>query len=421
MDHPIQLTRLRSGLTVVTERMDRVETISIGAYVASGSRNESEQENGVSHFLEHMAFKGTTSRSAAAIAEEVEAVGGHINAYTAREQTAYYVKMLKEDTTLGFDIIGDILTHSVFEPEELERERSVILQEIGQANDTPDDIIFDHFQTTAYPNQSLGRAVLGSADAIRNMPRSVLTSYMARNYTNNNVVIAATGKLRHEAILDLVQEHFADLPGNLPPCFDNATYAGGEFREERDLDQVHVVLGFPSVGYGDPNYYPTILLSTLLGGGMSSRLFQEIREKRGLVYSIYSFAAPFKDGGLFGIYAGTGESEVAELMPVMLEELGKVQAHISEPELSRARAQLKASLLMSQESTGSRCEQLARQIQTFGRVIPTDEVLGKINAVTEADIRRAAILHFRAPPTLATVGPSTQVPNLANIAETLAA
>ena len=289
MDEPIQLTRLPSGLTVVTERMDRVETVSIGAYVASGSRNETEEENGVSHFLEHMAFKGTTSRSAAAIAEEVEAVGGHINAYTAREQTAYYVKMLKEDTALGFDIIGDILTHSVFEPEELERERSVILQEIGQANDTPDDIIFDHFQSTAYPDQSLGRAVLGSAEAIRNMPRSVLTGYMTRNYTNSNVVVAATGKLRHAEILDLVQKHFADLPGSAPPRFENATYQGGEFREERDLDQVHVVLGFPSVGFGDPDYYATVLLSTLLGGGMSSRLFQEIREKRGLVYSIYSF------------------------------------------------------------------------------------------------------------------------------------
>jgi predicted Zn-dependent peptidase len=421
MDEPIQLTRLPSGLTVVTERMDRVETVSIGAYVASGSRNESEEENGVSHFLEHMAFKGTTRRSAAEIAEEVEAVGGHINAYTAREQTAYYVKMLKEDTALGFDIIGDILTHSVFEPEELERERGVILQEIGQANDTPDDIIFDHFQATAYPNQSLGRAVLGSEEAIRNMPRTVLTGYMGRNYTRSNVVVAATGKLRHANILELVQRHFSDLPGSSPPPFNDSTYGGGEFREERDLDQVHVVLGFPSVGYSDPDYYATVLLSTLLGGGMSSRLFQEIREKRGLVYSIYSFASPFKDGGLFGIYAGTGESEAAELMPVMLAELGKVQAFVTEAEVSRARAQLKASLLMSQESTGSRCEQLARQIQTFERVIPTEEVLAKINAVTEADIRRAAVRHFRAPPTLATVGPSAQVPALANIVETLAA
>jgi predicted Zn-dependent peptidase len=421
MDEPIQVTRLPSGLTVVTERMDRVETVSVGAYVATGSRNETAEENGVSHFLEHMAFKGTASRSAAAIAEEVEAVGGHINAYTAREQTAYYVKLLKEDTALGFDILGDILTHSTFEPEELERERSVILQEIGQANDTPDDIIFDFFQTTAFPDQSLGRAVLGSAEAIRGMGRSVLTGYMGKNYSHKNIVIAAAGKLHHEAILELVDRHFGDLSKGTASLHDDAVYRGGEFREERDLDQVHVLLGFPSVGYGDPDYYATLLLSTLLGGGMSSRLFQEIREKRGLVYSIYSFTSPFKDGGLFGIYAGTGESEAAELMPVVLAELGKVQDHVNEPEIARARAQVKASLLMSQESTGSRCEQLARQIQTFNRVISTEEVLGKINAVTEADIRRTAARHFRAAPTLATVGPSEQVPGLANIVETLGA
>ena len=306
--------------------MDRVETVSFGAYVATGSRNEQESENGVSHFLEHMAFKGTERRTAAQIAEEIEAVGGHINAYTAREQTAYYVKVLKEDTALAADIIGDILTHSTFEPEELERERGVILQEIGQANDTPDDIIFDHFQEHAYPDQPIGRPVLGSEEGIRSMPRTMLTGYMRRHYASSNIVVAAAGNLTHTQILDLVNAHFTDLPSDLAPAMLPATYGGGEFREARDLDQVHIVLGFPSVGYGDRDYYPTLLLSTLLGGGMSSRLFQEVREKRGLVYSIYSFSAPFLDGGLFGIYAGTGESEAEELMPITLEELRKVQS-----------------------------------------------------------------------------------------------
>ena len=241
MTDPIQVTRLPSGLTIVTERMDRVETVSFGAYVAAGSRNESAEENGVSHFLEHMAFKGTDRRSAAAIAEEIEAVRGHINAYTTREQTAYYVKVLKEDTALGADIIGDILTHSTFEPEELERERGVILQEIGQANDTPDDIIFDHFQEVAFPTQPIGRPVLGSEEGIRSMPRSVLTGYMKRHYAHSNVVIAAAGKLEHNAILDLVGRHFADLPADPPPNMMDATYHGGEFREDRDLDQVHSV------------------------------------------------------------------------------------------------------------------------------------------------------------------------------------
>ena len=418
MTDSIGLTRLPSGLTVVTERMDRVETVSFGAYVGAGSRHETAEENGVSHFLEHMAFKGTERRSAARIAEEIEAVGGHINAYTAREQTAYYVKVLKEDTALGADIVGDILTHSVFEPEELERERGVILQEIGQANDTPDDIIFDHFQTAAYPDQPMGRPVLGSEDGIKTMPRAVLTAYMKRNYAPSNCVVAAAGNLEHEDIVDLARRHFADLPSERPPAMAAADYRGGEFREDRDLDQVHIVLGFPSVGFKDRDYYPALLLSTLLGGGMSSRLFQEIREKRGLVYSIYSFAAPYEDGGLFGIYAGTGESEAAELMPVTLEELRKVQTQTTEEELRRAKAQVKASLLMSLESTGSRIEQLARQIQVFGRVVPVAETVERIAAVGVDDIHRAARRLFRSAPTLAVMG---QVPSLAEVAGTLAA
>ena len=245
MSELIQTTRLPSGLTIVTERMDRVETVSFGAYVATGSRNETEAENGVSHFLEHMAFKGTETRSAAAIAEEIEAVGGHINAYTAREQTAYYVKVLKEDTALAADIIGDILTHSTFEPEEMERERGVILQEIGQANDTPDDIIFDHFQEVAYPLQSLGRPILGTEEGIREMPRTTLTGYMKRHYAPPNVVVAAAGKLEHAQILELVGRHFADLPAQVPPGMETGVYQGGEFREDRDLDQVHIVSGVP--------------------------------------------------------------------------------------------------------------------------------------------------------------------------------
>jgi predicted Zn-dependent peptidase len=416
----IRLTRLPSGLTVVTERMERVETVSLGAYVGSGSRHELAEENGVSHFLEHMAFKGTERRTAAQIAEEIEAVGGHLNAYTAREQTAYYVKVLKEDTALAADIIGDILTHSTFDPEELERERGVILQEIGQANDTPDDIIFDHFQEVAYPLQPLGRPILGTEDGIREMPRTTLTGYMRRHYAPQNVVVAAAGKLEHDHILELVERHFADLPAHVPPGLQTGLYEGGEFREDRDLDQVHIVLGFPSVGYSDPDYYPTLMLSTVLGGGMSSRLFQEIREKRGLVYSIYSFAQPYMDGGLFGIYAGTGESEAEELMPVTLEELRKVQTSVTEAELGRAKAQVKASVLMSLESTGSRCEQLARQIQVFGRVLSTEETVQKILAVMPEDVQRAAVRHFRGKPTLAAMGPAKRVPGLRAIAETLA-
>ena len=421
MTDPINVTRLPSGLLVVTERMDRVETVSLGAYVASGTRNETAEENGVSHFLEHMAFKGTARRSAARIAEEIENVGGHINAYTAREQTAYYVKLLKEDLALGADIIGDILTHSSFAPEEIERERGVILQEIGQANDTPDDIIFDHFQETAFPGQPMGRPTLGTDVLIRDMSRESLTGYMRQHYTTGNVVVTATGNLHHEQVVSLVREHFADLETRAAEAVQPGTYKGGEFRKERELDQVHVVLGFPSVGYGDPDYYSVLLLSTLLGGGMSSRLFQEVREKRGLVYSVYAFNAPFMDGGLFGIYAGTGEAEAKELLPVTIDELRKVQQQISQEEVDRARAQVKSSLLMSLESTGSRCEQLARQYQVFGRLIPTAETVAKLNAVTIEDIRRSAGRIFHGTPTLASIGPGKHIPTLGAITESLAA
>ena len=417
----IQVTRLPSGLTVVTETMDRVETVSLGAYVASGTRNEEPAVNGVSHFLEHMAFKGTERRTAAQIAEAIENVGGHINAYTAREQTAYYVKLLKEDLELGADIIGDILTHSTFAPEEVERERGVILQEIGQANDTPDDIIFDHFQEAAFPNQPMGRPVLGTEAIIRGMSGADIKSYMRGHYAAGNVVVAAAGALQHGRVVELVQRHFADLPSEMPKPVQPGQYGGGEFREERDLDQVHVVLGFPSVGYSDPDYHAVLLLSGLLGGGMSSRLFQEIREKRGLVYSVYSFAAPYIETGLFGIYAGTGEAEAAELVPATLAELHRVQVDANEDELRRARAQVKASLLMSMESTGSRCEQLSRQMQVFGRIVPTAETVAKLDAVTVADIRRAASRIFRGVPTLAALGPAQSVPSLSAITERLAA
>ncbi len=417
----LTITKLPNGLTVASDTMDRVETVSIGAYVHAGTRNEAAAENGASHFLEHMAFKGTARRDAAAIAREIENVGGHINAYTAREQTAYYCKVLKEDAGLAADIIGDILCHSTLVPEELERERGVILQEIGQANDTPDDIVFDHFQEAAFPGQPMGRPTLGTTRIIERMKREVLTGYMQRHYGPSRMVVAAAGAIEHEALLEMVKTHFADLPAVAPPAPKRARYKGAEFREERELDQVHMVLGFEGMPYGDADHHASLLLSTLLGGGMSSRLFQEIREKRGLVYSIYSFAHPYEDTGLFAFYAGTGEEQAAELVPVAVEELRRVQHDVTMDELDRAKAQLRASLLMSLESTGSRCEQVARQLQVHGRVIPVKESKARIAAVTVEDVQRAAARIFRSTPTLATLGPIGQVPRLADIAERLAA
>jgi predicted Zn-dependent peptidase len=329
--------------------------------------------------------------------------------------------VLKEDVRLAADIIGDILSHSTFVPEELERERGVILQEIGQANDTPDDIVFDHFQATAYAAQAMGRPVLGTEETIKAMSREALTGYMRRHYGHSRMVVAAAGAIEHDDLLAMVGAHFADLPQSVPGAAESARYTGGEFREDRDLDQVHLVFGFPAVPATDPQNIPTQLLSTLLGGGMSSRLFQEIREKRGLVYSVYSFVSPFADHGLFTIYAGTGEDQAEELVPVAMEELRRVQKDVTQDELDRAKAQLRASLLMSLESTGSRCEQLARQLQVHGRIIPIEETKAKIAAVTIEQVQAAAAKMFRAAPTLAALGPAEKVPALPAIAERLAA
>ena len=420
-DPAIQVTRLPSGLTVVTETMARVETVSLGAYVGAGTRHERAAENGVSHFLEHMAFKGTARRTAAEIAEEIEDVGGHLNAYTARERTAYYAKVLKEDAALATDILADILQHSVFDPEEFERERGVILQEIGQANDTPDDLVFDRFQETAYPDQPMGMPTLGTEATIGAMTREALIGFMRRHYAPSRIVVAAAGAITHEVFVNLVRRHFTALPAGAAEPDVPARYRGGERREQDDLDQVHLVLGFPAVAFTDPDYHAAMLLSTLLGGGMSSRLFQEVREKRGLVYAISSFVQPYRDDGLFGVYAGTGEEQVKELVPVVSAELAAVQRGVTEDELRRAKAQLKASALMALESTGARCEQLAHQIATWGRVVPTEETVARINAVTAEEVAAVARRMFRARPTLAAIGPIGALPSMGAIAERIAA
>ncbi|HXP95146.1 MAG TPA: pitrilysin family protein [Telmatospirillum sp.] len=405
----IRLTRLDNGLTVVTDRMDTVETASLGVWVNAGTRHETPDINGVSHLLEHMAFKGTERRSARAIAEEIEAVGGHLNAYTSREHTAYYAKILKEDVGLALDIVADILQHSTLDAEELAREQAVVVQEISQSIDTPDDIIFDHFQATAFPEQAVGRPVLGTAELVRGMSRKTLSGYMQHNYGAERMILAAAGNLDHDHVVGLAERHFNALPQSHPAVEDAARYLGGDYRESRDLEQVHLVLGFDGISYDDPDFYAASVLSTLLGGGMSSRLFQEVREKRGLVYSIYSFTSSYTDGGLFAVYAGTGEDEAEEVIPVVCDEVMKVTQSVQADEVQRARAQLKASILMSMESTSSRCEQLARQLQAYGRLVPVEEMVAKVEAIDAAAVSAVARRLFTGIPTFAAIGPLDKV------------
>lgn len=415
----MRVTKLDNGLTIVSDEMVNVESASAGVWVEAGARFEAPKINGVSHMLEHMTFKGTRKRSAQAIAEEVENVGGHINAYTSRENTAYYAKVLKEDLGLAIDVVADLVQNATLEEIELERERGVILQEIYQAQDTPDDVIFDMFQEACFPGQALGKPILGFAEGVRAMPRDDIIGYMNEHYRPESMVLSASGNFMHDQLVELADKHFVAAKPGRGETFPQASYTGGDFRETRDIEQVHVMLGFEGVTYTDDDFYAASVLSALFGGGMSSRLFQEIREKRGLVYSVYSFLSAYSDTGIFGIYAGTGEEEAGELLPVVCDEIGKMSDLVSAEELSRAKAQLKSSVLMSLESTSARAEQLARQMTVFGRPIPTAETVEKIEAVDEAAIQRIARRIFTSAPTLAALGPIGRVEELDRVKQRL--
>jgi predicted Zn-dependent peptidase len=417
----VRLSKLSNGMRVITDTVNTVETVSIGVYVAIGTRHEPAPINGVSHMLEHMAFKGTERRSALAIASEIEDVGGHLNAYTSREHTAYHAKVLKEDVPLALDMLADILQRSVFDPAEFERERGVILQEIGQANDTPDDIVFDHFQETAFPHQMVGQPVLGRADIIKRMKRDTVANYMRDHYATSRMLLIAVGKIEHEELVRLAEKLFTDMPMRNGATSDPARYVGGDFREERDLEQAHLLIGFPGFSFADPDYYAASLVSTALGGGMSSRLFQEVREKRGLVYSVYSFASPFSDGGVFGIYAGTGADALPELIPVLANEIRRLGDGFDRDELERARAQLKAGLLMSLESTMTRVEQQAGHMLVHGTPFVPADLVRKIDAVDQDGVKRVAHRILSAPPTIAALGPVGALESYARVAERLEA
>jgi predicted Zn-dependent peptidase len=424
MSENTKITVLDNGLRVATVAMPSVQTASVGVWVDAGARHERPEVNGVAHMLEHMAFKGTDRRSARVIAEEIENVGGQLNAYTSRENTAYYARVLADDLPLATDIIADILQHSTFEPDELERERGVILQEIGQTLDTPDDLIFDLFQETAFPEQSLGRSILGPAEIVQSMSREQLMGYMAEHYAPERMVLSAAGKVDHDQLVDLGAKLFQTLPatGVKASGVEAGAYARGDHRKERDLEQVHLILGLPAFSYHDDDFYALQIFSAMLGGGMSSRLFQEVREKRGLAYSVFSFAACYKDTGVFSIYAGTGEEQTQELVPVLCDELIGLMRQPSEEELARARAQLKASMMMGLESCFAQSEDIARQLLIFGRRIPQEETIAEIDAVDAAAIERVGErLLGGALPSLAAIGPVSKLPSLEAVERRLAA
>lgn len=418
----VKVTTLPNGMKICTDSMEHVESVALGVWVDTGTRFERPQVNGIAHMLEHMLFKGTTTRSARAIAEEIEAVGGNMNAYTGRETTAFHASVLKEDTALAIDVIADILQNSLLDGAELEREKTVVLQEIGQALDTPDDVIFDQLQETAFPNQMLGRPVLGTEDTVKGLSRDDLVAHVATYYTPDRMILAASGRIEHERIVDLALKAFpGKAAANDRPAATPGLYLGGEHRDARPLEQAHLTLAFEGFSYRDPDFYALAVFSTLFGGGMSSRLFQTVREERGLVYSIYSFASSYAETGLFGIYAGTGAAEVAQVIPLVCDEFAKVAQDLQEIELVRARNQLKAATLMSLESTSSRCESLARQMLVWGRPLTIPEIVARIEAVDQDAVRRVVGRLLQSQPTLAALGPLQGLEAMDNIARRLAA
>ncbi|UWQ07087.1 M16 family metallopeptidase [Aliiroseovarius crassostreae] len=415
----IEIGRLANGFRVVTENMPGLESASLGIWVMAGGRHETEAQNGIAHFLEHMAFKGTKRRSALEIAEAIEDVGGYLNAYTSREVTAYYARVLKQDVALAFDVISDIVLNPVFDANEIETERGVILQEIGQALDTPDDVVFDWLQEVAFPDQPLGRTILGPVERVQSFSRDDLAGFVAQHYGPEQLILSAAGAVDHDEIMRLAEATFGGLTRGTPPAQVAAGWAVGERHEIRDgLEQVHFTLGLEAPSYRDEAFYAAQLFSSALGGGMSSRLFQEVREKRGLCYSIYAQAGSYDDTGMMTIYAGTSSDDIADLAGLTVQELTRAAQDMSEREMERARTQLKAGLLMGLESPSARVERMARLMGIWDRVPGLEETVAKIDAVTLEDIQRVGRkMAFDAPMAMAVYGPAAKALPLSALSE----
>jgi predicted Zn-dependent peptidase len=419
----IELHTLSNGFRIVTEHMPSMKSASIGIWVGAGGRHERLEENGIAHFLEHMAFKGTKTRSALQIAEAIEDVGGYINAYTSREMTAYYVRVLENDVPLGLDVVADILLNPAFEDGEIEVERGVILQEIGQALDTPDDIIFDWLQEVSYPDQALGRTILGPSERVSGFGRDDLKRFVAEHYGPNQMILAAAGAVDHDAIVWQAEALFGHLDRVEPSSvIQPAAFAGGERREEKKLEQVHFTLAFEGPNYRDPDIYTAQIYATAMGGGMSSRLFQEIRENRGLCYTIFAQAGAYEDTGMTTIYAGTSAEEIENLANVTIDEMKRAASDMSAAEVARARAQMKAGLLMGLESPSNRAERLARLLSIWDRIPSIEETIKRIDNVTTGDVREfAAHMAGHAGSAMALYGPASSAPSLDDLRTRLAA
>jgi predicted Zn-dependent peptidase len=389
---PIKQTVLDNGLTIISERMDHVRSASVGIWVRSGSRHEEAALNGISHFIEHTLFKGTRNRTSREIAVESDAIGGHVDAFTSREVAAYYVKVLDEHLARAFDLLADLVTGPSFADEELDRERNVVMEEIKMVGDTPDDLVHEVFVANFWPDHPLGRSILGTNDTLATFNHDRVVDYFSNVYTPRNLVVAGAGNLDHEKFVDMVGGYLSSLkdkPANLSAWAPSP--ASRRIVLDKDLEQAHLVLGTRCPSMTSPDRYSVHVLNVILGGGMSSRLFQTIREEHGLAYAVYSGVNAYTDAGYLSVYAATSPDQLSDVIRLSVEEFHKLKSEpVSDAELQRAKDQLKVSLMLSLESTSARMSNLARQEIFFGRQFTLDEILERINRVSTSDVQRVA-------------------------------
>ena len=418
----IRMTRLSNGMRVATEHMEGFKSASLGIWVSAGGRHERREQNGIAHFLEHMAFKGTERRSARQIAEEIENLGGYINAYTSKDVTAYVVRVLENDVLTSLDVISDIVLRPVFDPGEMETERGVILQEIGQLMDSPDDLVFERLQEVSYRDQPMGWSILGPAENVRSFKPDDLKSFIGEHYGPDGMILCAAGAVEHDEIIAFARRVFGPLQKGKATETPPAVFCGGEHREIKDLEQAHFSLAFEGPSLRDDDLYTSLVYSTLVGGGMSSRLFQTVRERHGFCYSIGAQPAAYSDTGSITIYAGTSEESIAATATLCIDELRRVREDLAEDEVVRARTQMKAGMMMALESASSRCERLARMFLNWNREVDLDEVCTRIDEVTrDRVIDFADRLCRTGDPAMSLYGPVASAPSVSALKERLAA
>ncbi len=399
------VTTLSNGLRVASHAMGHLETVSLGVWVASGARHERPEQHGLSHLLEHMAFKGTSERTAQRIAEEIEDIGGDLNAATGLDMTAYYARVLKGDDHIALNILADILLNSSFDAGELDKERTVIQQEIAAAQDDPDDLVFELAQEAAFPDQALGRPILGTEASVGALQAKDLRAFLAEHYTPEAMIVSAAGAIDHEKLVRHVEALFGGLTRRESRGEQKARYEGGVAASARPFEQSHVVIGLPGPSYLEDDFYAAQVFSGLFGGGMSSRLFQEIRENRGLCYAIYSSVWGLRDAGMLAVHAATGPDRIEQLAAIVAEQLNDIAGEgPSAAELQRSSAQLKAGLLMALESSSVRAEQMARHLLTYNELIPAKELVARVDAVTRDGVRDVAERFASSVPSVAVVG-----------------